>query len=84
MVKINHFDIIKILITLICTGLGAGLPDGILSFLAAINVLTIGIIHGANDLYIVSKIRKIERTTNKKLSLVSCSPMIQNPENAIS
>jgi Brp/Blh family beta-carotene 15,15'-monooxygenase len=58
MVKINHFDIVKILITLICTGLGAGLPDGILSFLAAINVLTIGIIHGANDLYIASKIKR--------------------------
>lgn len=58
MIKIYHLDIIKILITLICTGLGAVLHDSILNFLAAVNVLTIGIIHGANDLYIASKIKK--------------------------
>lgn len=58
MFQIKYFDIQKILITLICTVLGAVLPDTFLTFLAAINVLTIGIIHGANDLYIVSKIRK--------------------------
>lgn len=62
MFQIKYFDIQKILITLICTVLGAVLPDTFLTFLAAINVLTIGIIHGANDLYIVSKIRK---TTTK-------------------
>jgi Brp/Blh family beta-carotene 15,15'-monooxygenase len=61
MVKINHFDISKILITLICTGLGAVLPDIILSSLTAVNVLTIGIIHGANDLYIASKIKRTAR-----------------------
>jgi Brp/Blh family beta-carotene 15,15'-monooxygenase len=61
MVKINHFDISKILITLICTGLGTVLSDHILSFLAAVNVLTIGIIHGANDLYIASKIKRTVR-----------------------
>jgi len=58
MIKINHFDITKILITLICTGLGAILDETFLSFFAAINVLTIGIIHGANDLYILSKLNK--------------------------
>lgn len=63
MFKITHFDILKVLLTLICTGLGAVLPDDILNFFAAINVLTIGIIHGANDLYILSKIRK---TTTKQ------------------
>ena len=63
MFQIKHFDIQKILITLICTMLGVLLPDMFLTFLAAINVLTIGIIHGANDLYIVSKIR---RTTTKQ------------------
>ena len=63
MFKITHFDILKVLITLVCTGLGAVLPDDILNFFAAINVLTIGIIHGANDLYIISKIRK---TTTKQ------------------
>ena len=63
MFKITHFDILKVFITLICTGLGALLPDYILNFFEAINVLTIGIIHGANDLYIISKIRK---TTTKQ------------------
>ena len=58
MFKIKHFDIQKILITLIFTVLGVVLPDTFLTFLAAINVLTIGIIHGANDLCIVSKIRR--------------------------
>ena len=58
MIKINHYDILKILITLICTGLGAILDETLLSFFAAINVLTIGIIHGANDLYILSKLNK--------------------------
>ena len=58
MIKINHFDITKILITLICTGLSAILDETILSFFATINVLTIGIIHGANDLYIISKLNK--------------------------
>ena len=63
MFQIKHFDIQKILITLICTVLGVLLPDTFLTFLAGINVLTIGIIHGANDLHIVSKIR---RTTTKQ------------------
>ena len=63
MFQIKHFDIQKILITLIFTVLGVVLPDTFLTFLAAINVLTIGIIHGANDLCIVSKIR---RTTTKQ------------------
>ena len=63
MFQIRYFDIQKILITLICTLLGAFLPDVFLTFLAAINVLTIGIIHGANDLYIVSI---INRTTTKQ------------------
>jgi len=63
MFQIKQFDIQKILITLIFTALGVVLPDAFLIFLAAINVLTIGIIHGANDLYIVSKIRK---TTTKQ------------------
>ena len=57
MFSIKHFNTQKILITLICTVLGVLLPDSFLTFLAAINVLTIGIIHGANDLYIVSKIK---------------------------
>ena len=63
MFQIKQFDIQKILITLIFTALGVVLTDAFLIFLAAINVLTIGIIHGANDLYIVSKIRK---TTTKQ------------------
>lgn len=63
MFQIKHFNTQKIFITLICTVLGVLLPDAFLTFLAAINVLTIGIIHGANDLYIVSKIR---RTTTKQ------------------
>ena len=48
MFSIKHFNTQKILITLICTVLGVLLPDSFLTFLAAINVLTIGIIHGAN------------------------------------
>ena len=63
MFSIKYFNTQKILITLICTLLGVLLPDSFLTFLAAINVLTIGIIHGANDLYIVSKIKI---TTTKK------------------
>jgi Brp/Blh family beta-carotene 15,15'-monooxygenase len=45
----------KILITLICMLLGVFVPTSILWVVAAINVLTIGVIHGANDLYILSK-----------------------------
>ena len=49
----------KILITLICTLLGVYVPTSILWIVAAINVLTIGIIHGANDLYILSNTIKL-------------------------
>ena len=48
-------EIKKIAITLICTMLGLLIPDVFLWAFATINVLTIGIIHGANDLYILSK-----------------------------
>ena len=57
MFSIKHFNTQKILITLICTVLGVLMPDSFLNFLAAVNVLTIGIIHGANDLYIASIIK---------------------------
>lgn len=53
---------IKILITLICILLGVYVSTSSLLIIAAINVLTIGIIHGANDLFILSKTIK---TTNK-------------------
>lgn len=48
----------KIAITLICTVLGVLLPNTFLWIFAAVNVLTIGIIHGANDLFILSKASK--------------------------
>jgi len=55
MLKLNNFEGQKIAITLICTLLGLVLPTSFLWVLAAINVLTIGIIHGANDVYILLK-----------------------------
>ena len=59
----NQFDMIKITLTLVFTVLGVLLPSFILWVFAAVNVLTIGIIHGANDLYILSKIRKTSKKT---------------------
>ena len=58
MLPIQKNRSIKIAITLICTVLGMFLPSAFLWVLAAINVLTIGIIHGANDLFILSKASK--------------------------
>lgn len=58
-----NFERQKIGITLICTLLGFVLPMSFLWILAAINVLIIGVIHGANDLYIISKYSK---TTKKR------------------
>lgn len=55
MIRLSNNEHKKILITLICMLLGALLPKSILWAFAAINVLTIGIIHGANDLFILSK-----------------------------
>ncbi len=55
MIYLHKNEFIKIAITLICTLLGVFLPNSFLWVLAAINVLTIGIVHGANDLYILSK-----------------------------
>jgi len=54
MLLIQKNKSIKIAITLICTVLGVFMPNTFLWVLAAINVLTIGIIHGANDLFILS------------------------------
>lgn len=62
MAKLYNVERQKIGITLICTLLGLVLPTSFLWVLAAINVLIIGIIHGANDLYIISKYSK---TTKK-------------------
>jgi len=59
----QEFNYQKIAITLICTVLGFVLPLSFLWILAAANVLTVGIIHGSNDLYILSKAVK----TSKKL-----------------
>ena len=50
MFQIKQFDIQKILITLIFTALGVVLLDAFLIFFAAINVVTIGISHGSNEL----------------------------------
>jgi len=55
---------IKILITLICMLLGVYLPSSFLWVIAAINVLTIGVIHGANDLFILSKTIKTTKKTS--------------------
>lgn len=63
MPKLLSFERQKIGITLICTLLGLALPMSFLWVLAAINVLIIGVIHGANDLYILSKYSK---TTKKR------------------
>ena len=63
MAKLYNVERQKIGITLICTLLGLVLPTSFLWVLAAINVLIIGIIHGANDLYIISKYSK---TTKKR------------------
>ena len=63
MPKLLNFERQKIGITLICTLLGLLLPVMFLWVLAAINVLIIGVIHGANDLYILSKYSK---TTKKR------------------
>lgn len=63
MIRLHKFERQKIGITLICTLLGLVLPASFLWVLAAVNVLTIGIIHGANDLYILLKYR---RTSKKR------------------
>ena len=63
MSRLINFERQKIAITLICTLLGLFLPTLFLWVLAAINVLIIGIIHGANDLCIISKYSK---TTKKR------------------
>ena len=63
MPKLLNFERQKIGITLICTLLGLLLPVMFLWVLAAINVLIIGVIHGANDLYILSK---YSNTTKKR------------------
>lgn len=55
MTYLKKNELKKLAITLTCTLLGVFLPKAFLWVLAAINVLTIGIIHGANDLYILSK-----------------------------
>tara|TARA_E500000178_G_scaffold329177_1_gene359839 strand:+ start:442 stop:1329 length:888 start_codon:yes stop_codon:yes gene_type:complete len=61
MLKLHSFERQKIGITLICTLLGLALPVSFLWILAGVNVLIIGIIHGANDLYIVSKYSKTSK-----------------------
>ena len=63
MVKLYNFELQKLGITLVCTVLGLVLSASFLWVLAAVNVLIIGIIHGANDLYIISKYSK---TTKKR------------------
>ena len=61
----------KIAITLICTMLGLLMPDVFLWTFATINVLTIGIIHGANDLYILLKSSKTAKKTHFAYLFVS-------------
>lgn len=58
MSKLSKYESQKIGITLICTLLGLTMPASFLWGIAAINVLTIGVIHGANDLYILSGFKK--------------------------
>ena len=63
MLRLHNFELQKLGITLICTLLGLFLPTSFLWVLAAVNVLIIGVIHGANDLYIITKYSK---TTKKR------------------
>lgn len=58
MLKFSKYESQKIGFTLIFTLFGLTLPSSFLWVIAVINVLTIGVIHGANDLYIVSIVKK--------------------------
>ena len=71
MAKLYNVERQKIGITLICTLLGLVLPTSFLWVLAAINVLIIGIIHGANDLYIISKYSKTTKKSQFSYLFVS-------------
>ena len=62
LLKLSKSESKILLITLVCTILGLFVPKTILNVIAVLNVLTIGIIHGANDLYLVAKSIK---TSNK-------------------
>ena len=55
LLKLSKSESKTLFITLICTVLGFFVPKAILNVIAVLNVLTIGIIHGANDLYLVTK-----------------------------
>jgi len=55
LLKLSKSESKTLLITLVCTILGFFVPKTILNLIAVLNVLTIGIIHGANDLYLVTK-----------------------------
>ena len=64
LLKLSKSESKTLLITLICTILGVFVPKAILNVIAVLNVLTVGIIHGANDLYLVTKSIK----TSKKIT----------------
>lgn len=52
---LSKYEFKKLLHTLLSVVIGVLLPERFLVPIAVINVLTIGIIHGANDLFILSK-----------------------------
>jgi len=64
LLKLSKSESKTLLITLVCTILGFFVPKTILNVIAVLNVLTIGIIHGANDLYLVTKnLKKTKKIT---------------------
>lgn len=54
---------VKIIFTLLCVVLGVILPEHFLVPIAILNVLTIGVIHGSNDLFILSKTLTTSKNT---------------------
>ena len=78
MVKLYNFELQKLGITLVCTVLGLVLSASFLWVLAAVNVLIIGIIHGANDLYIISKYIKTTKIGNGKRLYCNSIPQKNN------
>ena len=68
LLKLSKSESKTLFITLICTVLGFFVPKAILNVIAVLNVLTIGIIHGANDLYLVTKSIKTSNKISFKLT----------------
>lgn len=52
---LSKYEFQKLLFTLLSVAIGVLLPERFLVPVAVVNMLTIGIIHGANDLFILSK-----------------------------